>query len=273
MTSTIDQAGAAHAAPDAPAGTSTIRVLVAGPTGKMGTTLIAGLPGEAGIQVVGGLSRSDGPIGPRSFAGADVLVDFTNAETAPALLLAAIDAGVRPVTGTSGLPIDALDAIDRAARDRGIAAAWCPHFRLGGALLSYLARIVAPLYEQVEIVETHHATKHDSPSGTALAIAAAIRDGRDSDLVDPPVLREHIPGTRGGAVSGVRIHSLRLPGVLGRHDIVFGGDDETFTISHEELGREAYVPTVAITVREVMKPGRVGLIRGFESVIGLPGTT
>jgi 4-hydroxy-tetrahydrodipicolinate reductase len=78
-----------------------------------------------------------------------------------------------------------------------------------------------------------------------------------------------LPGARGGVEGGVRVHSLRLPDLLGMHEIVFAGDQELLTIRHEELGREAYVPTVARAIREVMKPGTVGLIRGYDAVIGL----
>src|SRR6266496_757916 len=201
MTSPLD--------PSAIAPPSTIRVLVAGPNGKMGRTMVAGLANIDDIEIVGGVSRADGPIGPASFDGADVIVDFTNAETAPALLLAAIEAGVRPVSGTSGISLEALGRIDAAARARGIAATWCANYRLGGALLFYLTRIVAPFYDSVEIVETHHSTKHDAPSGTALAIARSIRGARERDFDDPAVGHQNIPGTRGGVESGVRIHSVR----------------------------------------------------------------
>jgi 4-hydroxy-tetrahydrodipicolinate reductase len=254
-----------------PTGKDPIRVVVAGPDGRMGRVLMAGLPGQAGLEVVGGLRRAGDPSTAASLlAAADVLVDFTHADSAPELLLRSIAAGVRPVSGTSGMPEDALVAIDAAARERGLGAVWAPLFRLGGVLMLHFARIAARYFDAVEIVEGHHATKADAPSGTALELARLMRAEHGGDFHAPPVQRETATGARGGVEAGVHIHSLRLPDVLGWHDLVFGGEQELLTIGHHEFTREAYVPTVARAVRKVMEPGVVGLLRGYGAVIGLP---
>src|SRR3954470_5274924 len=109
------------------AGRSEVRVVVAGPDGRMGKTMLAELPRQEGIRVVGGLRRDD-PSAADLLADADVLVDFTVAESAEKLLLSAIEAGVRPVSGTSGLTDETLSAVDNAARARGIAAVWAANF-------------------------------------------------------------------------------------------------------------------------------------------------
>jgi 4-hydroxy-tetrahydrodipicolinate reductase len=234
----------------------------------MGRVFMAGLPDERGIEVVGGLRRA-APDKDALLAKADVLVDFTNRESAPELMLEAIAAGVRPVSGTSGLAEDALAEVDAAARKRGLAAVWASNFRLGGALMMHLAEIVARFFDSVDIIEAHHATKADAPSGTALTLARRIHAAHGTDLEDAKVRTMTLPGVRGGELGGVRVHSLRQTGVLGWHEVVFAGDEEVLTIRHDEYSRGSYVGTVARAVREVMRPDRIGLISGYDAVIGL----
>jgi 4-hydroxy-tetrahydrodipicolinate reductase len=164
-----------------------------------------------------------------------------------------------------------LAAIDGAARDQGIGAIWAPHFRLAGVLMMHFARIAARYMSSVEILEGHHAGKADSPSGTARELARMIRDAHGSEPDDPPVRSTTVDGVRGGRHEGVRIHSVRLPSDMGWHEILFGGPDEVLTIRHDEFDRKGYVATVSRAVHEVMRPDVVGLIRGYDAVIGLGG--
>jgi 4-hydroxy-tetrahydrodipicolinate reductase len=198
-----------------------------------------------------------------------VLVDFTHLDSAPHLLLDAIKAGVRPVSGTSGLPEDVLSSIDEAARAEGIGAVWAPNFGLGGVLAMHFAQIAARYLDSVEIVEAHHVGKADAPSGTTLQLTRLMEAAHGGNFNDPPVKRQTLAGTRGGVDGGIRVHSLRLPGVLGWHEVIFGGDEELLTIRQESFGRGSYVPAVARAIREVVRPDRVGLIRGYDTVIGL----
>ena len=251
---------------------NTIRVVVAGPDGVMGSTMVGGLPRESGIDVVGTIRRRDDPSAVReTLARADVLVEFTHVDSSPELMRRAIDAGVRPVSGTSGLPEEVLAEIDRGARSRGIGAVWAANYRLMGVLLTYFARIAARYADSIEIIDSHHASKADAPSGMARELARVMREGHGSELFDPPVRRETLAGVRGGAMGGVRIHSLRLPGLEpnGWHEIVFAGDQEILTLRHEDWSRTAYVGPVARAIRKVMEPGVVGLLRGYDSVLGL----
>jgi 4-hydroxy-tetrahydrodipicolinate reductase len=185
-------------------------------------------------------------------------------------MLAAIEAGVRPVSGTSNLPEEALLAVDTAARERGIAAVWAPHYRLAGVLLTHLSQIAAQYLDSVELVEAHHATKADAPSGYAQEFARRLSHAHGGDLHDVQTPLVTVDGVRGGVVNGVRIHSLRLPGIVGWHEAIFAGDQELLTIRHDDLGREAYVPAVANAIRFVTSTDRTGLIRGYGAVLGLP---
>jgi len=249
-----------------------IRVVVAGPDGKMGRTFVAELPAQEGIAVVGGIRRNDSPAAvTKLLAGADVMVEFTHADSAATLMRRAIDAGVRPVSGTTGMKDDELAKIDEAARARGIAAVWAPSYRLMAVLLSHFAKIAARYADTVEVIEAHHAKKADSPSGTARELARMIRSAHGAELYDPPVRNETVADVRGGVIGGVRIHSLRFPGLEpnGWHEVIFAGEQELLRIRHDDWGQSAYVGTVARAVRKVMEPGLVGLLRGYDAVLGL----
>jgi 4-hydroxy-tetrahydrodipicolinate reductase len=246
-----------------------IRVVVAGPNGRMGRAMMAGLPKQSGIRVVGGLHRDHARAG-ELLADADVLVDFTIADSALPLMLTAIEAGVRPVSGTSGLSEDALHAVDAAARDRGIAAIWANQFTPGGALMMHFCRVAAHYLETVTIVEAHHATKADAPSGTAWELARQIRAAHGGDLVDYPSKHETVSSVRGGTEGGVRIHALRMPGIEGWNEVNFAGGGDALTIRQTDsadLG--TFVPYVGRAVHEAVRTERIGLIRGYGAVIGL----
>ncbi|NIK61441.1 4-hydroxy-tetrahydrodipicolinate reductase [Kribbella shirazensis] len=247
-----------------------IRVVVAGPNGRMGRAMMEGLPQQSGLHVVGGLSRKDDDEAIAAvLAAADVIVDFTHPATSPALLERALDAGVRPVIGTSGLAEEVLELVDGKAREQGIGAVWAPHFRLAAVLMIRFAGIAARYLDHVEIIEAHHSTKADAPSGVARTMARMMRDVRGSDFVDPTVEKETLDGVRGGVHGGVRVHSIRVPDIVGWHEVMFSGDQEQLTIRHHETGRESYVPAVAAAVQKTMAPGVIGLVRGYDAVIGL----
>ena len=198
---------------------------------------------------------------------ADVLVDFTNGQAAPAILQAAVAAGLHVVSGTSGLPPATLDALDAALQKAGKGGLWAANFAVGGALMMYFARVAARFMDAAEVIELHHDRKVDAPSGTAIQTARDIRQAHGADLADPPVERETLLHARGAVESGVRIHSVRLPGLNAHQEVLFGAPGQILSIRHDALGRDAYLPGVALGVREV--PKRVGLVRGLDTLMGL----
>jgi len=113
----------------------------------------------------------------------------------------------------------------------------------------------------------HHDKKVDAPSGTAVQTARDIREARGGDLPDPQVERWTLEGSRGAVQGGVRIHSVRLPGLNAHQEVLFGSLGQTLTIRHDALGRDAYLPGVALGIREV--PKRIGLVRGLDTLMGL----
>jgi 4-hydroxy-tetrahydrodipicolinate reductase len=194
-----------------------VNVLLNGRGGKVGAVLGPGLQ-AAGHALVDTL------------AAADAMVDFTTPEAAAGNVRAAVDAGVPSVVGTTGWDMAAF-------ADAPVAVFYAPNFAIGAVLMMRFAAEAAPHFDRAEIVELHHATKVDAPSGTSKLTAE--RMGGD-----------------------VPIHSVRLPGLNAHQEVILGGAGETLTIRHDALSREAYTPGVLLALAKVggLPPGlTVGL--------------
>jgi 4-hydroxy-tetrahydrodipicolinate reductase len=244
------------------------RVIVAGATGRVGRVMMTGLAQQPEVEVVGGFGSSNALSELATQApNADVLVEFTTGAASAEILIGAARAGLHVVSGTSGLPAHTLDELDAALREARRGGLWAANFAIGGALMMYFARVAARFMDAAEVIELHHDKKVDAPSGTAVQTARDIRAARGSDLPDPRVERWTLDGSRGAAEGGVRIHSVRLPGFNAHQEVLFGSLGQVLSIRHDALGREAYLPGVALAVREV--PKRVGLVRGLDTLMGL----
>lgn len=246
-----------------------INVVVAGARGRVGQAMMSGLSQEPDINVIGGFSRLDRDSRADLLGKADVLVDFTLTEASPGILAESLEAGVRVVSGTTGLSEQVLEEIDRTAQKQGIGAVWAPNFAIGAVLMMYFAGIAARYMPAAEVIEMHHDAKADAPSGTALSTARRIRASHATDLPDPPVQKWTLEGSRGGVEGGVRIHSVRLPGLVAHQEVLFGARGQVLSIRHDATGRETYVPGVALAVRSVVQPGQRGLVRGLATLMGL----
>ena len=260
----------------------TIRVVISG-TGKMGRQLLETFTAAADAEVVGVLEKfSDGdryaladgaevPLaqepGEVGDFGADVVVDFTNVDWTAELLPAAVAAGVRPVIGTSGLS-DALVAETGAAcAERSLGGVIAPNFALGAVMMMHLARVAAPFFDAVEVIEQLHDAKVDAPSGTAVATAQMMREVRDRDFDRNVAEKETLADARAAELGGVTLHSVRLPGLVAHQAVMFGGLGETLTIRHDSTSRESFMPGVLRATRAVMELDH--LVVGLDRVLGL----
>jgi 4-hydroxy-tetrahydrodipicolinate reductase len=245
-----------------------IRVIVAGATGRVGRVMMTGLEQYVDVAVVGGFGSNNSSAELERLAGdADVLVDFTTGAAASEILCAAARLGLHVVSGTSGLSPSALEQVDKALRGHNRGGLWAANFAIGGVLMMHFARVAAQFMEAAEVIELHHDKKVDAPSGTAVQTARDIRAAHGADLPDPTVERWTLEGSRGAVDGGVRIHSIRLPGFNAHQEVLFGSLGQVLSIRHDALTREAYLPGVALAVREV--PKRVGLVRGLDTLMGL----
>jgi 4-hydroxy-tetrahydrodipicolinate reductase len=261
-----------------------IKVLVSG-TGKMGRQVLEAVCAEPDLDPVGVLDRVAGeeylslpdgsglvpfstdPAALFTRTRPDVVVDFTNAEYTPQVAREALEAGARLVIGTSGLSEAFLHELGRECRQRKLGAVVAANFALGAVLMGHLARVAAPFFDHVEIIEMHHGGKADAPSATAIATACKMADGRKAPFQRPPTQREAVEGTRGGSVDGVTIHSVRLPGLVAHQEVIFGGPGQTLTIRHDSISRESFMPGVMLAIRDVM--GRQELVLGLEVLLGI----
>lgn len=241
-----------------------IRTVLAGALGRMGRVIGPGLASAPGIELVAEVEVDDDLAAACSAAQAEVVVDFTTPSSAARNAEAALDAGCHGVIGTTGLTEDDLQRLDARARAVGRGLLVAPNFALGVLLMQRFAVEAVKWLPRVEIVEQHHDGKLDAPSGTALRTADLL--ARAGAAPGPARGPDHGGPSRGSDLGGVRIHSLRLPGLLAHQDVVFGGPGEVLTLRHDALSRECYLPGVLEAVRRV--GGHVGLVRGLETLLG-----
>lgn len=248
----------------------TIRVAVAGSTGKMGRLAIGLIEASDDLELHAALhSRSSLD----EMLGADVALDVTHPAVSAGIVEFATGAGIPIVVGTSGWSNDRIAEIAKFMRGHDDAGAvlFIPNFSIGSVLGSAFATLAARFFDSIEIVEAHHAGKVDSPSGTAVRTAELIGAARgDAGPVSAPHADQR---ARGQLVSGVPVHSLRLSGVLAEQRVILGGDGETLTVSHSTISPSAYEQGILLALRRA--PEAKGVVVGLDALLdlGLPGTT
>jgi 4-hydroxy-tetrahydrodipicolinate reductase len=168
--------------------------------------------------------------------------------------------------GTTGLSPQQLQDLAVFADKASVGGAVIPNFSVGMVLLQQAAAAAARFYDFAELTELHHNRKADAPSGTCIKTAELMEDLGKS--FNPVQVEEHetLQGCRGGQrESGLRLHSIRLPGLVAHQEVLFGAPGETYTLRHDTIDRSAYMPGVLLTVRKVRSLG--GLVYGLERLI------
>lgn len=263
-----------------------IRVLVCGAYGKMGREVLRAVHRDPELCVVGAVDvKSDfADVGDLIGAGKigvtvgndlaatiaetkpQVMVDFTNPASVLGNIRTAIRGGVCPVVGTTGLSETDIAEIRELCRKSRVNAIISPNFSVGALLMMRLAQEAAALFPHVEIIEMHHDQKLDAPSGTALRTARLIAAKRGAMRQGHPAEEEQLPGSRGGDLDGIRVHSVRLPGYMAHQEIIFGGLGQTLTIRHDSISRESFMPGVLLACKRVLTVD--GLVYGLEHILG-----
>ncbi|MEB3330769.1 MAG: 4-hydroxy-tetrahydrodipicolinate reductase, partial [Candidatus Sericytochromatia bacterium] len=178
---------------------------------------------------------------------------------------AALAAGVRPVIGTTGLTADQLAALGAQAKARDLGVLVAPNFALGALLMMRFAAEAARYFAHAELVELHHDRKRDAPSGTALRTVEAMQAERSAFAPPAVAGEETLPGARGGEAAGIRVHSIRLPGLLAHQEVLLGGEGQLLTIRHDAFSRACYMPGVLLGIRRILD--RTGLVHGLEHLL------
>jgi 4-hydroxy-tetrahydrodipicolinate reductase len=261
-----------------------LRICLAGATGWTGRALVPAVVEAPDLVLASAVSRSAAgrdlgealggePLGVPVHAtvgealdGVDVLVDYTSATAVKAHTLAAVEAGVAVVVGSSGLTAEDFAEIDAAARARSIGVVASGNFSLTAAMAQAAALLAARHLPQWEVVDYASATKEDVPSGTSRELAERLGQVREPVLGRPI---DEIVGpreARGAGVAGTRVHSVRLPGYVVSTEVVFGLPDERLTIRHDAGGTpEPYVAGTLLAARRV--PALVGVVRGLDTLL------
>ncbi len=262
-----------------------IRVVVSGAFGRMGREVVKAVAAQddmvlAGVVDKAGVGEEIGqvcgikPLGLRiredlaavlQESRAEVMVDFTTPLAVMENIKVALEHKVAGVIGTTGLTDENLEEISAlvAKTEKGLLVA--PNFAIGAVLMMRFAKEAAKYFPDVEIIELHHDRKVDAPSGTALKTAEMIAAGRRAEPTPKPAPLEKINGARGGEYLGVKIHSLRLPGLIAHQEVIFGSQGQTLTIRHDSLDRSSFMPGVLMSIRKLRS--LKGFYYGLESLV------
>ena len=242
-----------------------IRVLVNGAKGRMGQEVVKAVTAASDLELVDQTDLGDDLIARIKASQAQAVVDFTTAAVAFENTRKILEAGVHPVIGTSGLLAEQVAELQQLAEDKGIGGLIAPNFAIGAVLLMKYAQDAAKYLPDVEVIELHHNRKADAPSGTAVKTAQLIAEARQEIPKALVEEKELFEGARGSEVHGVRVHSLRLPGLVAHQEVIFGGTGETLTIRHDSIQRESFMPGVCLACRKVI--GTQKLFYGLEHLL------
>jgi 4-hydroxy-tetrahydrodipicolinate reductase len=246
-----------------------IRVGILGARGRMGTEVAKAVQAADDLEVVAMVDAGDWLFSV-SDADAQVVVDFTHPGVVMDNIRWAVDNGIHCVVGTSGFTPERLDTVREWSAERpDLGILVVPNFAVGAVLTMRFAQLAARFYESVEIIELHHPRKADAPSGTAARTAELIGEARRAAGLDAPpdATTQQVDGARGAELSGVRVHSVRLSGLVAHQEVLFGGPGEALTIRHDSVDRASFMPGVLLAVRSVA--GRPGVTVGLESLLDI----
>ncbi len=246
-----------------------IRVGVLGAAGRMGREVCRAVDEAADLALVARIDVGD-PIDALSAAGAEVAVDFTHPDAVMDNIQSCIEQRIHVVVGTTGFDDRRLETVRRwLGGAAGIGVLVAPNFSIGAVLMMRFATQAARFFESAEVVELHHPTKVDAPSGTARRTADLIAVARAEAGLGkiPDATTTALHGARGADVAGVSVHAVRLRGLVAHQEVLFGGAGEILTIRHDSLDRASFMPGVLLGIRRICSTP--GLTVGLETFLGL----
>ena len=266
--------------------TKRIKVAVCGACGRMGQEVIKAVNDQQDMELVAAIDINNTGkdigeiIGNKPFgvilesslkdallkSKADVVVDFTSPDIIFNSAKIAIDCGVRPVVGTTGLSDEQVKELKKLSQEKNISALIAPNFTTGAVLMMMFAKTAAKYFENAEIIELHHNKKKDAPSGTAIKTAQMMAESK-SDFASGNVPEiELIKGSRGGvSESNIHIHSVRMPGFMASQEVIFGSPGQILTIKHDSVDRTCYMPGVMMAVRHISVNNE--FVYGLENIL------
>ena len=246
-----------------------MKVGVLGARGKVGSEVCRAVEQADDMELVAAVDVDDS-LDALVAAGAEAVVDFTHPDVVMDNLRFCVDHGIHAVVGTTGFDDERVGRLESwLAEASGTGVLIAPNFSIGAILMMRFAAEAAPFYESVEIVELHHPDKADAPSGTARRtaslVAAARRDAGSGPV--PDATSTALEGARGADVEGIRVHGLRIRGLVAHQEVILGGPGETLTIRHDSMDRSSFMPGVLLGLRKISSAP--GLTVGLEEFLGL----
>ena len=256
-----------------------------GAGGRMGSTVCAAVAGDPELELVAAVDPYHADIDLQQIgvadtglhvsrnvealadAGAEVAVDFTVVDAARENLAWCAEHGVHAVVGTTGFTADDIERLGCAFDESTANAVIAPNFAIGAILMMRFAELAAPYFDSAEIIELHHDQKIDAPSGTATLTAQRMA-GASPDWGKDPTEKLVIDGVRGGeGPAGIRVHSVRLRGLVAHQEVLLGTTGQSLSIRHDSYDRTSFMPGVLLAVRAVRD--RPGLTVGLDALLGL----
>ena len=239
------------------------RVAVLGAQGRMGSEVVRAVEAADDLSLAGAYDVGD----ELDLSGADVAVDFTHPDAVMGNLAACVAAGVHAVVGTTGFDEQRLAELRELLDGTSVGVLVAPNFGIAAVLMMRFAAQAARHFDSVEIVELHHPRKADAPSGTARRTAELVAEARRGMDPMPDATSSALDGARGADVDGVRVHAVRLAGLVAHQEVLLGGAGESLTIRHDSYDRASFMPGVLLGVRGVA--ARPGLTVGLEHLLDL----
>ncbi len=246
-----------------------MKVGVLGALGRVGTEVCAAVEAADGVELVARIDADDS-LDLLVSAGAEAVVDFTHPDVVMGNLEFCVGHGIHAVVGTTGFDEERLATLRAWLADAsGTGVLIAPNFSIGALLMMRFAAAAAPFYESVEVVELHHPDKADAPSGTARRTAELIAAARRTAGLGPvpDATTTALDGARGADVDGIRVHGLRIRGLVAHQEVILGGVGETLTIRHDSMDRASFTPGVLAGLRGIRT--HPGLTVGLEHFLDL----
>jgi 4-hydroxy-tetrahydrodipicolinate reductase len=262
-----------------------IKVVVAGPRGRMGKEAVQLVHNTEKFELMAVIDHKNDGKKLRDLEGfpglntpiysnleqcfqeqaPHVLIDLTTPEVGMYHTKTALLYGVRPVVGTTGFSKDDLNELEAICKEKELGCIIAPNFAVGAVLMMKFSQIAAKFFQDVEIIELHHDQKLDAPSGTAVKTAEMVSEVRTSKQQGHPNEKETIDGARGADYDGIRIHSVRLPGLIAHQQVLFGSEGQTLTVRHDSYHRGSFMSGVKLAVETVVTID--SFVYGLENII------
>jgi len=248
---------------------SKISVIVNGALGKMGRESVKAVEAESDLELVAKLDLDDNLSEELSSRRECVVVDFTHPSCAFENARTILEYDCHGVVGTTGFTAEQIEELHVGCRSKKLGFFIAPNFAIGAVLMMRFAAEASKHMQRAEIIELHHPGKVDAPSGTAHKTAELMADSRKTSgrpvFEGPDASTNLIEGARGACYQGIRIHSVRMPGMLANQEVILGAPGQTLTIRHDSIDRSCFMPGVILACRKVRELD--GLVVGLDRLL------